>query len=323
MDWQLIADIGGTNMRLAAGVEGQITNLKVYPTIGRKSILQCVEEFIAITGKKPDQVAFACAGIVNDGSVRFTNADRSLSEQEINQVAGVGNSKILNDFEAAAWSLATVCSDDVKLLQGALPNQKSNMVIIGPGTGLGVGAMTWQGARPVVIKSEGGHIRLSPQRAEDEKIFSAMARFWPETQMGEEYSFEAEAFLSGSGLPYLYQAIGAVRDKAPVLKTPEEIFKRAKNTSDLVAQKTIEVFLRYLGGLAGDMAVTFSAVGGVFLCGGILGSNSCLLEDKAFLKAFNQGGRYTQYRTKMPVGLYTDLQFGLRGALNYLQYNNR
>ena len=77
------------------------------------------------------------------------------------------------------------------------------------------------------------------------------------------------------------------------------------------------MFQRFLGQLAGDLALVFNATGGVFLTGGVVLSNPWIF-DQAFLEAFNAGGRHSKWRKAMPVGLYLNKDFGLLGARNYI-----
>ena len=321
MAWSLIADIGGTNMRLASAIDGKISASRTFPTVGKSSVRESVISFIEDQGSYPDQVAIAAAGIVNDGSVTLTNTGTRISESELKEICHTDNATILNDFEAAAWSLADVSQDDILTLQGDDALVKKARLIIGPGTGLGVGALVWQNGQPVVVEGEGGHVRLSPDTADELEIFKELGLIWPETSMGDGYAVEAEAVLSGTGLPFFYAAIAATSNSKLTPRKASEIFALAKAKSDMIAVKTIHLFVKYLGELAGDMGTTFAARGGVFLAGGVIAANPWIFDDPAFLTAFNSGGRHSDFRKQLPVYLYQNSQFGLIGALNYLLYS--
>ncbi len=318
MPWDLVADIGGTNMRLAAGRNGRIEDRATFPTVSERTLGEVISDYVASAGSAPRNAAVAAAGIVRNGSVKLTNTGTLISEAIVNKAAGIKTSKLLNDFEAAAWSLCNVSADDILTLQGDGELRRASRIIIGPGTGLGVGGLVWDQERPVVVQGEGGHVRLSPDTEEELEIFKRVGALWPETRMGDGHAVEAEAILSGTGLPVFYRAIGDVEGLPVNLLTAAEIFAASLSGGDRVAEKTTHLFVKYLGEIAGDMAVTFAATGGVFLVGGVIASNPWMFENDVFLKAFNSGGRHSGFRRAVPVYLYKGSNFGLQGALNYL-----
>ncbi|MGB7336879.1 MAG: glucokinase [Salaquimonas sp.] len=320
MGWDLIADIGGTNMRLATSRIGAIGDQKTYPTVGKLSVTEAILEFAASQQGSLERAVIAAAGIVESGVVTLTNTGTVITEAEVNAACCINNTKILNDFEAAAWCLASVSEDNIHCLQGSDELLQLPRVIIGPGTGLGVGALVWNGKMPVVVQGEGGHVRLSPDTNEELEIFRKLVALWPEVQMGDGVAVEAEAVLSGTGLPYFYKAICEVFSLPKQGLTASEIFNAAKAGTDKAALKAVTYFTKYLGEVAGDMGVTFSAKGGVFLAGGVIAANAWIFEGPEFLAAFNSGGRHTGFRKKLPIYIYKSGQFGLEGAVNYLKY---
>lgn len=224
------------------------------------------------------------------------------------------------NFEAAAWTLADVSSRDVRQLQGTDSFQREARVIIGPGTGLGVGALVFDGDAPVVVKGEGGHVRISPDTDEERACFKALLSLWPDVGMGDGEAIELEAVVSGTGLPYFYRAIAKVHDKPVDTLNAANIFNLAKAETDEVAVKAVDWFTKYLGQAAGDMGVIFAAKGGVFICGGVAISNPWIFEKPVFIEAFNRGGRHTEFRRGLPVYLFTTASFGLKGIANYLMH---
>ncbi len=320
MAWNLVGDIGGTNMRLAAEEDGKIIRQQTLPTVGDVSIADALAEFCRSSGQSPINIAIAAAGIVDQGKVVLTNTGTVITEAKIAAACGTPKSTILNDFEAAAWSLANVDGDDLTCLQGNKILLEKPRVIIGPGTGLGVGALVYRGTDPVVVQGEGGHVRLSPDTHEELAIFKALGELWPVVRMGEGQAVEAEAVLSGTGLPYFYKAIANVLGMHVEPKKSGDIFESAKAKSDSVAEKAVTYFTKYLGEIAGDMGVTFSAKGGVFLTGGVIASNKWIFDSPVFLNAFNSGGRHSAFRKTLPIFINNNSNFGLNGATNYLRF---
>lgn len=318
--WYLVGDIGGTNLRLAAvDPAGAVVRRCTHRTDGLTTLPDACAALCSEMGGAPEGVAVAVAGVVVDGQVRMTNAARSISRDDLARACDVAPGKVLllNDFEAAAWSLAALDATKVSFLQGGPEPQPGARVIVGPGTGLGVGSLVWQGARPTAVPGEGGHLRLTPHSAEEVAYFEALIALWPEVQMGDALAVEAEAILSGTGIPYWYRAIATSRGEAAHLEGAAAIFAAAKVGEDTSACRAVALMARYLGGVAGDLGLVLGARGGVFITGGVAQQNPWML-DEAFLAAFNAGGRHSKWRAALPLGLCNDSDFGLMGARNCL-----
>ena len=330
MHWDLVGDIGGTNMRLAVVVEGQIREQRVVESKGEIPLIEAVKHYVAEIGSAPRYVEVAAAGVIKNGYVELTNAGQGFSIDDLVAAAGAKMGRILNDFEAAAWSLVTVSPDDLTPLQGQLPPPLSHppqptrpRLIVGPGTGLGVGTLAWAGIQPEVLQGEGGHIRIGPHRRDEVDIFAKLADLWPETQMdaSQSLALEAEAIVSGTGIPFLMRALELLDGRTPSGMMPRDIFEAAKQGRDPLAIKAIDIFSRNLGAVAGDLALYISAYGGVFLTGGVLLKNDWIFDRPAFLDGFNQGGRHTRFRRDIPIYLYRNNNFGLQGAINAMMYD--
>ena len=78
-------------------------------------------------------------------------------------------------------------------------------------------------------------------------------------------------------------------------------------------------FSRILGSACGDQALSFGALGGVYLSGGILNKLGDAFSAKEFLEYFNCKGRYENYCRSIPIAIITASQPGLMGAANFLK----
>ena len=330
MTWDMIADIGGTNARFARCVDGHIEDVQTYPTKGDTPLAQMAEEFI--DGKPaPRRSVLAMAGPVQDGFAQITNAKlegtdqfQSLDEAQIAPLTTLGQARIINDFEAAAWALATVRDSDVTPLQGDGALQPGNRVIVGPGTGLGVGTLVQTRDGFQAVPGEGGHIGISAQTLDERHVFFAFRKVWPETMIGKgAMRYEAEAMLSGTGLPKLYQAACASIGQGSDLTTAAEVLTAAKRGMNNAARVTLEIFRRQLGQVMGDLAITNHASGGVFVAGGVATKNPWIFDDM-FFEGFNDGGRekFDNHRKSLRVFLYDNENFGLIGSANALTYGS-
>ncbi|GLQ34292.1 glucokinase [Amylibacter marinus] len=320
MNWNLIADIGGTNARFAALQDGEITKIQQYPSKGPQGVLEGLRHFVAAGDRAPERACLAIAGPVDDLGATLTNANQYIKRVDVRDILNCQEVQFINDFEAASWAMVNISDADVTCLQGPVIPPRGHRLIIGPGTGLGVGSLAQQGQGYIAIAGEGGHIGISPRCVADLGVFQRVAEIWPEADFANSpLCIEAEAILSGTGLPILYRAIALEQGQTIADMSAEMIMASAQSKSDAIAQRAISMFRCYLGKMAGDLAITNSAHGGVILTGGVLAKNPWLL-DAEFVAAFNDGGRFTAIRQNIPIYLYNSEMFGLRGSANALTH---
>lgn len=316
--WDLVADIGGTNMRFGAVRNGALADISILPTKQVEDISDALSTYISAAGSRPRKAMLAAAGMIGGNIIHLTNAQKTLDVSQIKSAIGANTLEFLNDFEAAAWAVAKISQSDVTTLQGHDDIPMGNRVVIGPGTGLGVGALLHTSAGFVPIAGEGGHIGISPSSTFEAQVYTALRGLWPAVFFGTTQRVEVEALLSGTGIPYLYQAVSQVLGEAADLQGAQSIFEAARLATSIAAIRTIEIFKSNLGSVAGDYGLMLSAQGGVFLAGGIAVKNPWLF-DETFLTAFNAGGRFTDTRKNLNLYAYESDNFGLIGAMNALE----
>ncbi|WP_371732126.1 ROK family protein [Ruegeria sp. HKCCD4315] len=315
--WNLVADIGGTNTRLGVVTNGELTDLRKHPTGTLDDLLNAFHALRDEVGTNPQAVVAAGAGPVRDGVIRLTNANLDLSELELAQATGAEHTFVINDFTAAAWSVADVTQNEVSVLQGQAKPPAGTRLVVGPGTGLGVGALLFSEGHYHTVSGEGGHVGLYPRHRDEVDVFEAARHIAPDCFFGDSLALEAEMFLSGTGLPILYQAVGlAAGTGRSSFRSAKDILTEARDASDPIAVKTAQMFTTHLGALMGDMAVTLMPAGGVFLVGGVAEKNRWLF-DQDFKDAFNGGGRFSELRKSLNLYVSEQAEFGIIGANNF------
>jgi len=314
--WTLVADIGGTNTRLGVIAHGTLTDLRKYPTGTLSDLLDAFHNLRDEIGAHPHAVVAAGAGPVQDGTIRLTNAQLDLSESDIARATGSEHTFVINDFTAAAWSVAEITGDDVEPLQGSAMPPMGTRLVVGPGTGLGVGALIRSENRFHTASGEGGHVGLLPRNRDEVDIFEAARQIVPDSFFGDSLAIEAEMFLSGMGLPILYQAIALAEGKQSGERTARDILHDARTGTDPIAGKCADMFRTHLGAHMGNLAVTLMPVGGVYLLGGVAEKNRWLFDDR-FVAAFNAGGRHDALRQSLGLYISNQPEFGIIGASNF------
>ncbi len=314
----LVADIGGTNARFAlAGfaTDGTIaTALRQslqasdYPTLE-----DCVAAYLDSVGAAPRPTigAFGVASPVTGDHIRLTNHDWSFSIQAVAARFGWSELKVVNDFAVVGHALPALGRADFHSLAGpqwplTLPPIVS---LIGPGTGLGVGAAVIRPGGCVVLPTEGGHASFAPLDPLDMQLLKSMLARFPHVSN--------ERILSGPGLEALYVAMADVRGQVANLMTAPAILSAAVAGNDTIARETVDRFCLIMGGVMGDVALTHGA-GAVAIAGGIIPRMIATLDTPAVRARFEAKGRAQALMRTIPIALITHPEPALLGASRLL-----
>jgi glucokinase len=309
----LLADVGGTNARFAmvetpGGPMSPMLRLKS----GAEADFGVTVRRALETGGFPVPRSFllAVAGPVHDRRAGLTNAATSrgallIDGPALTRELGLDQGVLLNDFEALCLALPFLGADGLMRLGTGEAVPGGAMAVVGPGTGLGVGALLRHGTVWLPVASEGGHVGLGPESVEDMKL-------WP--YFGEGL-ISGEDLLSGRGLTRLYRAVAGIRSSVVLDDSPAAITQRALVGEDRLAIETMELFFRMLARFAGDMALVFGATGGIFIGGGIAPrfKEWSLLTSGAFAATARDRGRASGYLADIPVHLIAAPDAALQG----------
>ncbi len=182
--------------------------------------------------------------------------------------------------------------------------------IIGPGTGLGVSTLVPDRGQWIMVPGEGGHVTLPAVTAEDDKIIAVLRERWSH--------ISAERVLSGSGLVNLYQALCTIDGRTPEPLSPADVTDHAIRGTDATCVETFRVFCAMLGTVAGNLAVTVGATGGIYLAGGILLRFKDAFASSPFRERFEAKGRFRDYLRKIPTFMILEESPALLGLANFV-----
>lgn len=297
----LLADVGGTNARFACAREpdGPLSDMIVLPTGGHGDFTSTVREAITAAGfPAPRSMLVAAAGPISGREMTFTNARTpdgrlTLHGQRLAAGLGLAQGLLLNDFEALSLSLPFLTPGDLMPLGGGAAVPGGPLLVIGAGTGLGVGALLSVDGRLLPVASEAGHVGLGPETAAEQALWS---------RLGQD-RLAAEDLLSGRGLHRLYRAIAAGHDRTAGLADAAAVTAAAHAGRDADAAEAAETFCRLIGRVAGDMAMAFCATGGVYIGGGIAPRFRETIGSGGFRAAFESKGSQTGYVRAIPTAL--------------------
>lgn len=311
----LIADIGGTNARFALvrAAQAEITDVVSLRCADFAGPLEAAQAYLAqcaLAPGEPRQAAFAVAAAIEGDTVKLTNSAWSFERSSVKQALGVEKLLICNDFEALAHSLPFLDSDDYQPIGNALPIANLAKVAIGPGTGLGVAGIIPAHQGWVAVPGEGGHATLAASDDFEAEILRAARR--------ELDHVSAERLLSGIGLPMLLRAVCKVNGVAAIDLPPQEITRLGASRKESPCGITLDLFFSFLGNLAGNLALTFGAQGGVYIGGGIAPKLHDALVCSRFRERFEAKGRFQPYLSKIATVTITAPYAALRGLSGVL-----
>lgn len=298
---RLVADVGGTNARLGwqDGAGASITDVRIYRCAEHPSLQSVIETYVTERGgRRPVQAGVGIACPITGDQVRMTNHSWSFSIQAMQAGLGLDRLVVINDFTALALAMPDVPAHERWQVGGGEPVPQAPVAVIGPGTGLGVsGLLPGPGGRWVPLMGEGGHVTLSPVTPEERAVVEVLqARFGHAS---------AERAISGQGLENLYQALGAVDGVAVEALSAAEVSTRALAGTDPRCGRALALMCALLGTVAGNLALTLGARGGVYLVGGILPRLGAAFEQSAFRARFEAKGRYEALMRDMPCWVVT------------------
>jgi glucokinase len=308
----LLGDIGGTYARFALAGKvavGPVWSIEVSGCLDAK---EAIAKFLAIqpAGTRIDGALLAAAGPVEGGRCKLTNAAWTLDEEKIAQTFDLPWTRIVNDLEAVAAGLSDLPTSQTRLIgpDGGLPG--APMAIVAPGTGLGMACLVSGPRGRLVLAGEGGHASLAAIDDEHAKLIAILRR-----ELGH---VSAERVLSGNGLANLYRAL-AMRDGVDIEpRTPAEVTDGALSGSCMVCRAALDAFCDWLGAVAGDLALTIGARGGVFIGGGIVPRFIDHFAASSFRRQFQAKGRLQPYLARIPTRVIlhpTPAFLGLTGLL--------
>jgi glucokinase len=299
----LLADIGGSKSRFAlANSVGRPERILVIDNDTVADLDAAVARYLEEAGASPRAATLAVAGPIDGEEIALTNRTAwRFRRRDFARRFGFSQLRVVNDFEAIAWALPRLGAAETRPLGRPMPPRAGVKLVLGPGTGLGVAALLPANGHWHVVASEGGHAAFGPQAADEVDLFARLR--------GECGTVSAETVLSGPGLARLARAL----DPRAACHEPETIVASAL-AREPSAQVAARLFVRLLGRFAGSLALTFKALGGVYITGGVAGGLGPLLDEPQFRAAFEAHPPYQALLESIPTLLITCEEPGLIGC---------
>ncbi|OGR33176.1 MAG: glucokinase [Desulfuromonadales bacterium GWD2_61_12] len=315
----LAGDIGGTSTRLAYfdAVGGKLSPLAEGNFSSREA--SCLEEIVLrFAGEhrlKAERACFGIAGPVRQGRVRTPNLPWSVDSAELARSLGLPGVRLINDLEANAHGIDLLAPEDVAILNHGLPDRAGTIAVVSAGTGLGEALAYWDGSRHQPLPSEGGHADFAPRTELETELLLYLR--------AEHGRVSTERIVSGPGLCNIYRFLRDARHQPECPEVAEEMRRgdppaaitRAALTGQCpLCEQVLDLFVSLYGAEAGNVALRYLAVGGIYLGGGIAPKIIDRLRGPGFMRAFTAKGRLSPVLENIAVKVILNERTALLGA---------
>ncbi len=315
----LAGDVGGTHARLAlfsaGGGAPRRAALEVLASREHPTFLHALRAFRVL---HPQPVAAACVGIAGPvlrGRAEAPNLGWTLDAVEIGRELGLARAELLNDLEANAYGIAALDARETAVLRAGEEDAEGGGALVSAGTGLGEAGLRRTAGGFSPIRSEGGHADFAPSG----ELQIELLRF-----LAKEFGHVSwERVVSGPGLHNIYRFLrdtgrgcepAWLADELRVGDASAAISRAAQDGKSELCAAALDLFVALYGAEAGNAALKFLAVGGVYLGGGIAPRLLDRLKKPDFLAAFTAKGRLAPILEKVPVRVILADDAALRGA---------
>lgn len=332
----LAGDIGGTNSNLAVVGErdGVFTLLVecVFSSPEINGLTEPLKQTLAEARKRLEGVTIqrCCisgAGPVAKNYCKLTNLPWDIDGNEISAAIGIPTI-VINDFLAISYGVPLLDVNNREQItqlahsDGTYSEPTGDVsLVIGAGTGLGVGFVINHGGKMVAYPSEGGHASFANFDAETSELKHYVTR-------DTNYASEVEMLVSGRGLANIFNFYRDVRkvtlngilkeiDAAPDHDKPALIGAHAANNP--VCRDVLRLFIKVYGRITADFATVLLPSNGIYLAGGIVEKNEQhFVDGKQFMYYFEQNFRPSiqEVLKRIPVYIIREYSISLLGAAN-------
>ncbi|WP_284163082.1 glucokinase [Frigidibacter sp. SD6-1] len=305
----VLADIGGTNTRVALARGGRVARdtIRRYANATSVDLPAILRDYLGALGSPACAGAcIAVAGPVQDGVAEMTNLAWRITREDVAGATGARTVAILNDLQAQGHALDRLSGESLRTIIAGPPAQRDGArLVIGVGTGFNAAPVHRTGGALLVAAAESGHATLPLRTEEDLRL----AR-----HVEKAHGFAGvEDVLSGRGLERLYSFHAAGTDLSAA-----EIMERIGKPGEGAANATCRHFVTLLGRVASDLALDHLPFGGIYLVGGVARAFAPHLADQGFADAFRDKGRFSDFMGEFAVHVVEDDYAALEGCADHI-----
>src|ERR1051326_480991 len=320
----LAGDLGGTkcNLGLFREQSGRLEMVisrryatREYAKQSFESVLEDFSKYVAgangdLRKSNITSAGFGAAGAVINGVLHPTYVPWPLEATKLGTHLGVKRVRLLNDVEAAAFSLPHLKGSDVVALNDVKAAKHATRALIAAGTGLGEAILFWDGNRYHALPTEGGEADFAPASEQEIELLRFARKKFERVAV--------EEIVSGSGFRLIHEFVDASVQhgsfSGSAWDAAEEITKNASNGGCAVCTKAVELWIAAYASEAGNLALRTLAWGGIYVGGGIAPKILAQLKQHNFAATFVSKGRFAQMLGRLPLYVVVNQDAPLWGA---------
>ena len=296
----LVGDVGATNARFGlVSPDGAVLHSGNFECADFAEVGEAIEAYLAMRGTLaiPRLGALAIAALITGDHIRMTNHPWSFSVAALRDRLHLERLVAINDFTAVALALPRLTAEDRMPVGGGAPVEGRPIAVLGPGSGLGVSGLIPAGSGWAPLAGEGGHVTMAAANERESAVLELMRRRFDHVS--------AERCLSGPGLVNLYNSLAALDGVPAAPYSAAQITDPDTSARDPLCREATAMFCAMLGTVAGDLALTLGAEGGVYIAGGIVPRLGSRFVESGFRQRFEDKGRLRSYLAAIPTFVVT------------------
>lgn len=309
----LIADIGANNTRLALAERGAVTRKRAFASENFASLSDAIVAYLTAEAPpvQPKREVLAVAAPVTGDAVTLTNHPWTFSVDAVRKHFGFTQLRVINDFVANALAVPHLTEGDRTQIGGGAPVKPAPIGVIGPGSGLGVSILVPDSDAFISVQGEGGHVTMAAADEREAAVLELMRRRFDHVS--------AERFISGPGLIDLYNALCELSGEHAAPLTAAQITDPGIEHEYPRAREATAMLCAMLGTVAGNLALTVGALGGIYIAGGIVPKLGPAFAQSNFRVRFEAKGRFQSYLSGVPSYVITHPAPALLGAAKMIK----
>ncbi|MBI2742369.1 MAG: glucokinase [Chlamydiales bacterium] len=316
----LAGDVGGTKTHVSLfPSEGELKMLRheKYHSKDFQSLSQIIDLFLKDYKGKIRKACVGIAGPVENGVCRATNLPWIVKSSEIAEHLKIDKVWLINDLEANAYGIPRLQPSELRVLNEG-KRQSGNAALISAGTGLGEAGLFWDGKRHTPFATEGGHADFAPRDDLEVDLWRYLH--------GQFGHVSYERVISGPGIYNIYRFLidtglekedPEVRERMQKEDPPMVVTEFAVKRGCGACFRALTWFCSMYGGAAGNLALKFLAVNGIYLGGGIVPKILEFMKEGKFVESFCAKGRFAPLLSQIPITIVLNENTALLGAASY------
>ena len=251
--------------------------------------------------------------------MQITNRPDKVRRDEVASLLKLPPEKVLlvNDMPPHLASVDKLVGAESVEIKPGTGDPAGTRAVLMPGTGVGVGgAVRVDGRGHLPFPSEGGHVDFAPRDPRQEKLLAYLHVLATKAGMA---NVSNEFVFCGEGIRRIYSFLVAPDSPELAPVKSEQItaaVTRGEAGPDDPRRKAIDLYLNILGAAAGNLALMFTATGGVYLGGSICLQLRQELKAGPFRDGFLNSGppQHRPLLDDVPVRLIDYADSGLLGS---------